>query len=320
MSNLSNTNNKKIISIVVPTHNEQLNIVPLYEKIVSVFKAIDKYDFELIFTDDSEDETPKIISLLVKNDRRVNLIRLSRKFGQAIAIVAGLEKCNGVAAIMMDADLQDPPEAIINLIEKWELGHQIVMVKRSSENKGFIYSIGSRYFYKILYKISDIKVPVGVGEFRLIDRKVIDVMNTLKEKTRFLRGLTIWPGFSSATIEIERKKRLTGETKYNLLKSLSVAVDGFISFSIAPLRATVIMGLIMFIIALIGILYAITLRLTTESWVSGWTLLFVSIMFLGGMQFIILGIIGEYIGRIFLEVLDRPLYVIDYEIGEINKR
>jgi dolichol-phosphate mannosyltransferase len=183
-----------------------------------------------------------------------------------------------------------------------------------------LYSIGSRYFYKILYKISDIKVPVGVGEFRLIDRKVINVMNTLKEKTRFLRGLTIWPGFSHATIEIERKKRLTGETKYNLLKSLSVAVDGFVSFSIAPLRVTVIMGLIMFIIALIGIFYAITLRLTTESWVSGWTLLFVSIMFLGAMQFIILGIIGEYVGRIFLEVLDRPLYVIDYEIGEINKR
>jgi dolichol-phosphate mannosyltransferase len=310
----------KIISLIIPTHNESKNINPLYIEICKTFQNIDKFNFELIFVDDSTDNTPKIIQNLIEKDNRVNLIRLTRRFGQAIAITAGLEKASGEAAIMMDADLQDPPEAIIQLIQKWQEGNQIVYVKRKSEARSFIYSLGSKLFYKLLYSISDIKIPVGVGEFRLIDRKVLQVMNTFREKTRFLRGLTLWPGFSATAIEIERGKRIAGKTNYSLMRSLMVAIDGFVSFSIAPLRLATSVGLFMFFWALIGIIYAITLRLTSETWLSGWTLMFVALLLIGGIQFILLGVLGEYIGRIFLEVLDRPLYVVDYEIGKFSKK
>jgi dolichol-phosphate mannosyltransferase len=159
---------------------------------------------------------------------------------------------------------------------------------------------------------------MGVGEFRLVDRKVLNVMNSFREKTRFLRGLTLWPGFSMAAIEIERGERAAGETNYNLMRSFWVAIDGFVSFSIAPLRIAISIGIFMFLLALLGIIYAITLRLTSHTWVSGWTLMFVALMLMGGTQFIVMGVLGEYIGRIFLEVLDRPLYVVDYEAGKLN--
>jgi dolichol-phosphate mannosyltransferase len=310
----------KIISLVIPTHNESKNIGLLYPEICKVFQEINGFDFELIFVDDSTDNTPQIILSLIESDDRVNLIRLTRKFGQAVAITAGLEKASGEAAIMMDADLQDPPQAIIQLIQKWQEGHHIVYVKRKSEARSIIYSTGSKLFYKLLHNISDIKIPMGVGEFRLIDRKVLNVMNSFREKTRFLRGLTLWPGFSTAAIEIERGERAAGETNYNLMRSFWVAIDGFVSFSIAPLRIAISIGIFMFLLALIGIAYAITLRLTSNSWVSGWTLMFVALMLMGGTQFIVMGVLGEYIGRIFLEVLDRPLYVVDYQAGRFNQK
>ena len=180
--------------------------------------------------------------------------------------------------------------------------------------------MGSTLFYKLLYKISDIKIPIGVGEFRLVDRKVLNVMNSFREKTRFLRGLTLWPGFSTASIEVERGERIEGETNYSLMRSFWVAIDGFVSFSIAPLRVAITLGLLMFFFALLGVVYAVVLRLTSDAWVSGWTLMFVALMLMGGTQLIIMGVLGEYIGRIFLEVLDRPLYVIDYEVGILNSK
>lgn len=309
---------KSLISIVIPTHNESKNIGLLYPEICKVFKKIEDFNFEIIFIDDSTDNTPQIIHTLIESDNRVKLIRLSRKFGQAIAITAGLERASGVAAIMMDADLQDPPEAIIQLINKWKEGNQIVYVKRNSENRSLVYSFCAKLFYKLIYKTSSIKIPRNVGEFRLIDRKVLTVMNSFREKTRFLRGLTLWPGFTAAEIEIERGKRIEGETNYNFMRSLWVAVDGFVSFSIAPLRIAIGIGLFMFFLAILGISYAIALRLISDSWVSGWTLMFVALMLFGGTQFILLGVLGEYIGRIFLEVLDRPLYVVDYQVGDFN--
>ncbi|QWE25000.1 glycosyltransferase family 2 protein [Polynucleobacter sp. AP-Elch-400A-B2] len=310
----------KIISIIIPTHNEAKNIGLLYPEICQVFEKIEGFDFELIFVDDSSDNTPQIILTLIESDERVNLIRLTRKFGQAVAITAGLEKASGVAAIMMDADLQDPPKAIPQLIKKWEEGNHIVYVKRKSEARSVIYELGAALFYKLLYSISDIKIPIGVGEFRLVDRKVLNVMNSFREKTRFLRGLTLWPGFSTASIEIERGTRVAGETNYNLMRSFWVAIDGFVSFSIAPLRAAISIGLLMFFLALVGVIYAIVLRLMSDSWVSGWTLMFVALMLMGGTQLIVMGVLGEYVGRIFLEVLDRPLYVIDYEAGSFNSK
>ena len=311
---------KTTISIVVPTHNEAGNILALYERIDKVFDQLPQYDYELIFADDSSDNTAEIIISLISADSRVGLIKLSRKFGQAVAIVAALEKCTGEAAIMMDADLQDPPEAIGLLLKKWTDGYHVVLVKRASERRSILYFLGTFIFYRFIEKISSISIPRDVGEFRLIDRKVIDVMGKLREKTRFLRGLTLWPGFLPTTIEIERSERLSGSTNYNLRRSIGVAVDGIVSFSIAPLRVMFFVGLFMFFLSLIGILYAVSLRLMTSTWVSGWTLMFVSMCFFGGLQFLFLGTIGEYLGRIFLEVLDRPLYIIDYEVGCISRR
>lgn len=308
------------MSIVVPTHNEAGNILALYERINKVFDQLPQYNYELIFADDSSDNTAEIIISLISADDRVGLIKLSRKFGQAVAIVAALEKCKGDAAIMMDADLQDPPEAIGLLLEKWTQGYHVVLVKRASERRSLMYFIGALIFYRFIEKISSVNIPRNIGEFRLIDRKVIDAMGKLREKTRFLRGLTLWPGFSSATIEIERSARLSGSTNYNLRRSMGVAVDGIVSFSIAPLRLMFFVGLFMFFLSLIGILYAVGLRLMTSTWVTGWTLMFVSVCFFGGLQFLFLGTIGEYLGRVFLEVLDRPLYITDYEAGCISRR
>ncbi len=310
----------KIISIVVPTHNESSNINELNNRIIQVFNNLPNYDYELIFIDDSRDNTPFVIAELIKHDSKVNLIRLSRSFGQAIAICAGLEHCTGHGAIMMDADLQDPPEVIPKLIAKWEQGNQVVYVRRPSSQQSLIYSYCSKIFYRLLRFLASVEIPMQAGEFRLIDRSVIDVLNKFQEKTRFMRGITMWPGFSVDSIEIRREDRIHGETNYNFLRSMLVAIDGFVSFSVAPLRMAILLGVVMFLLSMLGIIYAIGLRLATDTWVSGWTLMFVVMLTIGGLQFIVLGVIGEYIGRIFLEVLNRPLYVVDYLIGANLKK
>jgi dolichol-phosphate mannosyltransferase len=308
----------KLISIVVPTHNETENIAVLHERIRSVFDGIFDYDFELIFVDDSSDHTPQVIKEQIQLDSRVKLIRLTRKFGQAVAICAGLEKSSGLAAIIMDADLQDPPESIPDLIAKWENGFDVVYVKRPSESRSLLYSFGSTVFYKLLFRLSAVKIPAHVGEFRILDKRVVEILNTLTEKTRFLRGLTIWPGFKCCEVEIVRGERLAGETNYNFSRSMQVAIDGIVSFSIAPLRLAIFLGFTLMVLSLLGASYALFLRLYTDTWASGWTLMFIAITLTGAINCLLLGVIGEYIGRIFLESINRPLFVKDYEIGFPN--
>ena len=304
-----------LVSIIVPTHNEASNIAELYRRIVEALAPHPQYAFELIFSDDSTDETPQLIAEMGRHDARVKLIRLSRSFGQAVAIAAGLERAGGAAAIMMDADLQDPPEAIPQLLAEWRKGNKLVYVERKSSSSSLLYFVFAQIFYRTLKMISDTPIPMDAGEFRLMDRQLIDFMKGLREHSRFIRGLSVWPGFPASKIRIVRAARASGQTNYNFRRSLFVAIDGFISFSIKPLRMAVVLGIVMSMLSVLGILYAVILRLFTPYWSPGWTLLFSAMLLISGMQFIFIGILGEYIGRIFTEVQGRPLYIVDYTLG-----
>ncbi len=304
------------VSVVVPTHNEAENVQPLYQRISAVFATLAGYDFELIFVDDSTDETPLRIHELHDADRRVKLIRLSRRFSQALAITAGLDRSCGDAAIIMDADLQDPPEEIPRLIERWRQGYQVVYVQRPSSSKSGVYRILAKAFYRILKSISSIDIPLDAGEFRLLDRSVLGFLTRLTEHTRFLRGLTVWPGLRQTKIEIRREPRKRGASNYNYLRSLLVAVDGLVSFSVLPLRFATMMGVVVASISiLVGFCYVISRWFFPSLFGTGWTSLMVSIAFLSGVQLICMGVIGEYLGRIFIEVQNRPVYWSEYELG-----
>jgi dolichol-phosphate mannosyltransferase len=305
-----------LLSIVVPTHNELLNIEPLWRRISAVFEQMPDCDFELIFSDDSDDATPQRIADLHRTDSRVKLVRLSRRFGQSIAISAGLERARGDAVILMDADLQDPPEAIPQLIDLWRQGNEIVYVQRGSSSSYGLYKFFAFWFYRLLKRMSTVEIPVDAGEFRLLDRKVVAFLKTLTEHTRYLRGLTVWPGFRQASLRIERAARLQGATNYNFRRSLLVAIDGVLSFSIVPLRMATLLGIVITVFSFLLALCYIVVRLMYPSiFGTGWASLFVSIFFLGGVQLIVLGIIGEYLGRIFIEVQNRPVYWVDWELG-----
>jgi glycosyltransferase involved in cell wall biosynthesis len=305
-----------LISIVVPTHNEMRNVETLYRRVAAVFDSLPTCDFELIFSDDSDDDTPREIGRLHQLDARVKLVRLSRRFSQAVAITAGIDRCKGSAAILMDADLQDPPEVIPRLLQLWEAGNEVVYVERRSASDYAAYRLFSGIFYRLLQRLASVDIPLDAGEFRLLDRKVIDFLRRLTEHTRYMRGLTVWPGLRRASVRIERAPRSQGRTNYSFGRSLLVAVDGMVSFSVVPLRLATIIG--SFVAAgslLLGLIYAVLKIFHSTAFGTGWTSLIVSIFFLAGVQLIFLGIVGEYVGRVFLEVQNRPVYLVDYELG-----
>lgn len=305
-----------LVSIVVPTHNEAANVPVLHQRIAAVFQNLPGSDFELIYCDDSSDETPQIIANLHESDPRVRLVRLSRRYGQAIAIAAGIDHASGDAVILMDADLQDPPEVIPEMIERWLQGYEVVYAQRPSASTYGLYRVFSFVFYRLLKKIASIEIPVDAGEFRLLDRKVVGYLKRLTEHTRYLRGLTVLPGFRQVSIQIERAERVQGRTNYNFKRSALVALDGILSFSIVPLRLATLLGALVttasFVMASVYIVWRI---LDPHVFGAGWPSLFVSLFFLCGVQLLVLGILGEYLGRIFVEVQNRPVYWIDYELG-----
>lgn len=302
---------KKLISIVIPTHNEVENITILYERIALTFKKID-YDFEVIFVDDSQDRTPEIIHELIEEKGNITIVRLTRSFGQTAAIMAGLEIARGSAVVMMDADLQDPPEAIPLFISEWESGAAVVFAKRASSG-ALIYRILATLFYRIQESLSQTPVPANAGEFRLIDDRVLDFIRNLPEQGKYLRGQTLWPGFASKGIEITREARKAGRTKYNFSKSWGVAKEGIISFSLKPLRLALnlsfFVSALVILLALIFVAYRI---LSPESFSAGWAGLFITILTMSAINLLTIGILGEYVGAIYQEVLRRPKYLIDY--------
>ena len=247
----------------------------------------------------------------------MRLIQFSRNFGHQIAVSAGIDFANGRAAVIIDADLQDPPSVIPEMVEKWKDGFEVVYgVRASRETDGAFKKLTARVFYWLIDFISEIELPKNAGDFRLIDRKVIDVIKAMPERDRYLRGLITWVGFKQAPVYFVREARFAGETKYPLNKMVKLALDGLFSFSTKPLRGAVYAGIFTIICSFFGILYSLHLRLFTNEWMPGWTLMFIVILLLGGLQLVFFGLIGEYLSRLYGEAKGRPLYILNNKLDD----
>jgi len=311
----------KKVSVIIPMYYEEEVAEECYKRLKRVLESINNYNYELIFINDgSKDKTLSILIDIANEDKNVKIISFSRNFGHQCAVTAGLQYVTGDAIVIIDADLQDPPELIPDMLKLWEDGNEVIYGKRKSR-KGFKLLTASM-FYKTLNALSDVEIPRDTGDFRLVDRKVIDVINALPEHNKFLRGLFSWVGFKQTPFEYERKERFAGKTKYPLKKMLKLAKDGIFSFSIKPLKIVGTMGTISIAISLIILIYAILSYIFDwNNLTAGWTSLMVTMTFLSGMILISLWMIGEYIGRIYDETKRRPQYIIErtFNIGEDNK-
>jgi len=303
--------NESLISIIVPIFNEELNIQALYSRIKNVLEKIDS-KHEIIFVNDhSKDKSLDIIKDLAKNDIAVNYIDFSRNFGHQIAVSAGLEYCSGDYVTIIDADLQDPPELILNMYEKIKEGFDVVYAKRRSrKDRNVVKKVSYKLFYKILAAISQVEIPLDTGDFRMMKKNVVHELVLMQESNKFLRGQIAWLGFNQTYVEYDRDERAAGEPGYTYYKLFKLALDGLISFSNMPLRIATIMGFFVFILSLILIFYTLYSYFFNAYTPQGWASLMISVLFIGGIQLLTIGIIGEYIGRIQTEVRKRPLYVL----------
>ncbi|MGG0327521.1 glycosyltransferase family 2 protein [Priestia megaterium] len=298
-------------SIVVPVYNEEEVIHETYRRLTEVMRST-KEAYELLFVNDgSKDRTAEIIKEYSEQDPAVVLLDFARNFGHQIAITAGMDYARGEAVVVIDADLQDPPELILEMIEKWKQGFDVVYAKRT-KRKGETYfkKQTAAMFYRFLRAMTDIDIPLDTGDFRLLDRKVCDQMNSIQEKNRFVRGLVSWVGFKQIAVEYERDERLAGDSKYPLKKMLKLSMDGITSFSYKPLKLASYAGVTLSGIGFIYLLVVMYLKLFTDSTITGWSSLIVIQLFFSGIILIILGMIGEYIGRIYDETKNRPLYIV----------
>jgi len=299
------------ISVIIPTYNEEANINMLYERLTGVMQQM-ALKYELIFVNDgSKDKTISLIKALADQHEQVRFIDLSRNFGHQIAVSAGLDYSVGDAVVIIDADLQDPPELIIDMYKKMDEGFQVVYAKRKSrKGESFFKLWTAKVFYRILSKITSVSIPVDTGDFRIIDRKVVDVLNSMPEKHKFLRGQIAWIGFNQTYIEYERQERFAGETGYPFSKMLKFALDGITAFSDLPLKLVTYFGFIVSFISFLLMLYALYARFISRDYEPGWTSLMLVTLFIGGIIMIALGVIGEYLSRIDGNIRNRPLYVV----------
>ena len=298
-------------SLVVPAYNEEGVIAELAVHLVEVMDALDG-DAEAILVDDgSRDRTYELMLEVAREDPRFRLIRLSRNFGHQIALTAGVDLAAGDAVIVLDADLQDPPEVVLDLAARWREGYDVVYAVREERvgEKRFKRATAAA-FYRAFNRISEVEVPVDVGDFRLVDRRALDVFNQMRESNRFVRGMFSWIGFRQTGVVYTRQERFAGETKYPLRKMLRFAATGVISFSAAPLRVALNLGFFVSFLSFALLIWSLIVKLTGFYNVPGWTSIVVVTTFIGGIQLIVLGVIGEYIGDIHAEVKRRPLYVV----------
>jgi dolichol-phosphate mannosyltransferase len=302
-------------TIILPVFNEQDNLLKLHQRLTGTIDSITT-DYEMIFIDDcSNDNSYEMLKVLNEQDLRVKIIKFTKNCGHQIAITCGLDFAEGDAAIIMDADLQDPPEAIPKFIEKHEQGYEIVYaIREKREGETFFKKVTAFFFYRVMKVFTNIEMPLDAGDFRLIDRKVIDSLKSMQERNKFLRGLIVWTGYSQIGIPFRRDARNAGTTKYTTLKMFKLAFDGIFSFSNIPLRFATIFGLLVSVLSFLLAIYALYLKLSNIA-VPGWTSLLLTILFIGGVQLMTIGIIGEYLGRIYDEVKMRPLYIIKKKIG-----
>lgn len=302
---------KPIISVVVPVYNEEAVVFESYKRLKGVMESLNE-PYELVFVNDgSRDETPAIIRCICQSDSTVHLIDFARNFGHQIAITAGMDYASGEAVVVIDADLQDPPEVIPMMVAKWREGFDVVYGQRA-ERKGetLFKRFTSAAFYRVLQKLTDVDIPVDTGDFRLIDRKVCDALKGIRERNRYIRGIISWLGFKQTGVEFVRDKRFAGETKYPLKKMLRFAFDGITSFSVKPLKLSSYVGGIVSFAGFVYLLVVVYQKLFTAQTVTGWASMMAVTLFFNGIVLMMLGIIGEYIGRIYDEAKGRPLYVV----------
>lgn len=302
---------KSKLTIIIPCYNEEKNILNVYTRLVEVLDKTN-YDYSLLFVNDgSTDNTQKILEELYQKDERVKVIELSRNFGKESALTAGLDYAEGDIVIPFDADLQDPPEVILELLKKYEEGYEIVnAVRRKRKGDSFLKRATAKLFYKLMRAISNIDIPENSSDFRLISGDALKAVRRLRERKRFMKGIFSWVGFKTANVYYDRQPRFSGKTKWNYFKLLELSMDGITSFSIVPLRLASLFG---FIISILAFLFGIWIAFEKIFFgipVPGYASVIVSILFLGGIQLIFLGIIGEYIGRIYEEVKKRPIYIV----------
>jgi glycosyltransferase involved in cell wall biosynthesis len=306
-----------LVSVVVPCYNEDEGIRETHRRLTAMLSALPGYGYEIVYVDDgSRDRTPVVLRDLQAYDHRVRVVHLSRNFGHQFAVSAGLAHAAGDAVVIMDADLQDPPEVVPAMLDRWREGYEVVYgvrADRAGETRFKLWT--ARLFYRLIRRMSDTDIPLDTGDFRLLDRRVVDAVVAMPERDRFLRGMVSWVGYRQIGVPYHRAPRFAGSTKYPLAKMARFALDGLLSFSIKPLRLSTYLGFFSAGLALVVILYALAVRLFTRDWVTGWTALIIAILFFGGAQLISLGIIGEYVGRLYGEAKRRPLFLVRERLG-----
>jgi polyisoprenyl-phosphate glycosyltransferase len=307
---------KVMLSVVVPCANEEAVLRETNRRLIAALSEISP-SFEIVYIDDgSTDSTPDLLREMQLQDERVRAIRFSRNFGHQIAITAGLEHARGAAVVIMDADLQDPPEVIVQFFRAWLDGYDVVYgIRTEREGEGAFKRWTAKLFYRFISRLSDTAIPLDTGDFRLMDRAVVDALLSMPERDRFVRGMVSWLGFSQVAVQYRRAPRLAGVTKFSFFKMIRFATDGILSFSIVPLRLATWIGFAASGIALIEIGLALFDRFFASGLVRGWTSTVIAVWFVGGVQLICMGIIGEYVGRIYGESKRRPLYVVRERIG-----
>jgi len=306
----------KLLSIIVPCYNEEEVIDETYRRISSIYTKLD-IDIEVIFINDgSQDNTMHKLCSIAKKSENVKILSFSRNFGHQIAITAGMDYAKGDAIVIIDADLQDPVEVIVEMVNKWKEGFDVVYGRRIERNGETAFKkISAKVFYRLLEKLSEEKIPSDVGDFRLIDRKVSNALKRMPERSRYVRGLIAWLGFKTASVEFKREPRFAGETKYAFSKMLKLAFDGIFSFSYKPLKIASFLGAAVSFASFLYLALVLYQGVFTKTTVSGWSSIMAVLLFLSGIILLVLGIIGEYIARIYEEVKARPMYVIDAVVG-----
>ena len=301
-----------VLSIVAPIYNEADNLSELYRRVCEVMDSTGESWELLLVNDGSTDASAEFIQQLASQDERVRPIIFARNFGHQIAVTAGLDYSSGQAVVIIDADLQDPPEVILDLIAKWREGFEVVYAIRSErEGEGWFKLVTASLFYRMIVKITDVKIPLDAGDFRLLDRKVVNVLNQMRERHRFLRGMSAWVGFRQVGVPYKRAARLAGETKYPFRKMFRLAINAITGFSYFPLQLATYVGFFSAGISILSIPVVIALRLWgSQAPLVGQATTLIAVLFLGGVQLISLGILGEYIGRLYDEAKGRPLYIV----------
>jgi len=313
---------RNLVSLVVPCFNEEEVIEETHRRLVALAESQSTYAFEFLFVDDgSRDNTPQLLHRIVAADPRAQALFFSRNFGHQLAVTAGIDEARGDAVVLLDADLQDPPEVVAEMLAKWRDGWQVVYgVRAEREGESYFKLLTAHLFYRVLNYLSDTPIPLDTGDFRLMDRTVVEVLRNMPERDRFVRGMVSWVGFRQLALPYRRVARFAGTSKYPLRKMIRFATNGIISFSMRPLKLAIDVGLLCAGLACAGIIWALAERLLTHNWVPGWTATIISIFFLGGIQLVCTGILGEYIGRTYMQTKNRPLYVIAHRIDGNKER